>query len=374
MQSENADNIRSDISLVCSREVESDRRERFAIRLSQQDLERRAWKRRVEMIHVNTDIVINTAARFKQMLDDLDGATEGQCLAIPAASGAGKSHLLGRLRLEPRLASFNDNSGPIRPLIHIKAPSPCTLKTLGLTLYFTLTGKELSARLTDHAIWRQVVYQLHAQFVSVIMIDEFHHALYGRTGEQQRLVAETLKNLILPDPDDPLRPPGAELRPVSLVLSGMPWFRNVLMQDTQLKDRCIFASIKPLKQSNLCLKKAKAFLSLVESKLEFTAPSRLSEADMIQRMLKASNGYTGRMMRFIKRASFRAIQSNSNCIDQVKHLGFVFEEIYELGERRNPFLVPDISKFPKLKEADFGKLTRLIGTAQAGDETQDNAA
>ena len=128
-------------------------------------------------------------------------------------------------------------------MVFIKAPSPCTLKTLGLALYVALTDLELSATLKEHDIWRRVRHQMHAQLVSVVMVDEFHHALRGRTGDERRALVETLKNLVLPDPNDPLRPPGAEMRPISLVLSGMPWLRRVLKEDFQLLRRCIFMPI-----------------------------------------------------------------------------------------------------------------------------------
>jgi hypothetical protein len=144
----------------------------------------------------------------------------------------------------------------------------------------------------------------------------------------------------------------------------------VLKEDFQLLRRCVFKPIKPLGHSEACVKKATKFLSLVEARLGFPAACGLSEHDMVQRMLKASNGYTGRMMHLVKKAAFRAIQSGKPSIGQVDHLGFVFEEIFELGPRRNPFLVVDISTLPKMKEIEFERLTRLTGTAEAGVETQ----
>ncbi|ACS40451.1 ATP-binding protein [Methylorubrum extorquens] len=371
LQAHEADIFRPDVTVLAPQEAVPARRERFATRLSPQDLERRAWKRRVNTIHVNTDVVVKAVARFDQMLADLADDVEGQCLVVPAPSGAGKSHLLARLQMRPSLVPFRDEVGPVRPLVFIKAPSPCTLKTLGLALYVALTDLELSATLKEHDIWRRVRHQMHAQLVSVVMVDEFHHALRGRTGDERRALVETLKNLVIPDPNDPLRPPGAEMRPISLVLSGMPWLRRVLKEDFQLLRRCIFMPIRPLGHSAACVKKATKFLELIEPRLGFPAPSGLSEHDMVQRMLKASAGYTGRMMHLVKKAAFRAIRSGAPSISQLDHLAFVFDEIFELGPHRNPFRVPDISTCPKLKEIEFDKLTRLMGTAQADIDPDD---
>jgi hypothetical protein len=356
--------FRSDITILDVRQDLPARRERFAIRLSPQDLERRAWKERVNSIHINTDVVIKAVARFDQMLEDLSANIEGQCLVIPAPSGAGKSHLLTRLQMRPSLVPFRDEFGPVRPMLFIKAPSPCTLKTLGLALYEAMTGEQLSANLKEHDIWIRVRHQLHAQLVSVIMIDEFHHTLRGRTGDERRTLVETLKNLIIPNPLDRLQPAGADMRPISLVLSGMPWLKRVLKEDFQLVRRRAIVSINPLDCSESCLKKAAKFLNLIEPKLGFPEPSGLSEPDMVQRMLKASSGYTGRMMHFVKKAAFRAINQGAPRIDQIKHLSVVFEEIFELGPRRNPFLISDISKCQKIKETECDKLTRLIGTGE----------
>jgi len=363
-QVQDAEAFRPDVT-VLGVQAPPERRERFAVRLSSQDLERRAWKRRVDTIHVNTDVVLKTVARFDAMLKDLGDDVEGQCLVIPAASGAGKSHLLARLQLNPALVPFRDEFGPVRPLVFIKAPSPCTLKTLGLALYLAMTSKELSANLKEHDIWTRVRHQMHAQLVSIIMVDEFHHTFRGRTSDERCTLVETLKNLVIPDPKDPLRPAGAEMRPVSLVLSGMPWLKKVLKEDFQLLRRCVFMPILPLGHSEACVKKATKFLALIEPKLGFPAPSGLSDHDMVQRMLRASNGYTGRMMHLVKKAAFRAIHKGAASIAQVDHLGFVFEEIFELGPRRNPFLVSDISTLRKMKEIEFEKLTRLIGNGQA---------
>ena len=91
-QSQDGEIFRPDVTILPGPQAAPVRRERFAIRLSPQDLERRAWKRRVDTIHVNTDVVIKTVARFDEMLKDLgdDVAGHGLVLAAPAAGAAGR--------------------------------------------------------------------------------------------------------------------------------------------------------------------------------------------------------------------------------------------------------------------------------------------
>lgn len=357
---------------------EAARRRRFSTSPSEADLVRAQRRIEIAGIRINTDVVRRARERFDVMLkglqvDDLVSGKdaeelEARCLVVTAASGAGKSHLLRRLRENPMLVPFVDEAGPVRPLLAVKAPSPCTLKTLGLRLYEALTGKRLRSSLKEHEIWMEVRAQIDAQLVSVVMIDEFHHAFARRSADERRSLVETLKNLAIPDPDDPLRPPGAEMRPVMLVLSGMPWALKVLDQDLQLRRRCVVHPIEPLGNNDADRAKARKFLELVESKLGFPEPSGLASDDMIQRMMRASNGYTGRMMAFIKEAAFIAVVADAPRLDRAAHLATAFEEIFRVGPRKNPFLVADVSACPKIPEAAFEKLTLLQGTGPASDE------
>ncbi|BCB17124.1 TniB family NTP-binding protein [Bosea sp. ANAM02] len=332
-------------------------------------------KAQVIGIKINTDIVTGTRKRFDEMLSDLEvddevpphaaEELEARCMVIAAPSGAGKSHILLRLREHPSLQPYRDEIGPVRPLIAVKAPSPCTLKTLGIQICHRLTGMRLRASATEHEIWTEVRAQLDAQHVSVLMIDEFHHAFAKSSADQRRNLVETLKNLAIPDPADPLRQPGSEMRPIMLVLSGMPWTIQVLNQDSQLLRRRAVIAIEPLKNDQSGLRKAAKFMELVESKLPFETSSDLSEPDMLRRMMLASNGFTGRMMALVKQAAFLAINQKAQFIDRERHLAVVFEEIFQIGKLRNPFLVPDITSCPRVPEPAFERLTLLKGT---GDE------
>lgn len=326
-------------------------------------------------IKVNTDVVTQARERFDWLYkcllaDDLMPAVEteeleARCVVVAAPSGAGKSHILRRLREHPGLKPTVDAFGPLRPLVAVKAPSPCTLKTLGMQLVKAMTGRRLSSHLKEHEVWGEFYAQADGQGTAVVMIDEFHHVLAKRNVDERLAIVNTLKNLVIPDPADPLRPPGAELRPILLVLSGMPSVAKTIEMDEQLLRRRLVISIDPLGRSDAELKKAKRFLELVEPRLGFDQPSGLAEPDMVLRMMRASNGYLGRMMAILKEAAFLAIRTDAPRIDRALHLAIVFEEIFKLGPKRNPFLVADISSCPATPEHAFERLTLLRGT---GDE------
>lgn len=343
----------------------------FAVGLQSLSLRRST----IANIKVNTDVVAKARERFDWLYrcllaDDLlppieAEELEARCIVVAAPSGAGKSHLLRRLREHPGLKPTVDAYGPLRPLVAVKAPSPCTLKTLGIQLVKAMTGRRLSIHLKEHEVWAELYAQADGQGTAVVMIDEFHHVLARRNVEERLAIVNTLKNLVIPDPADPLRLPGSELRPIVLVLSGMPSVVKTIEMDEQLLRRRLVISIDPLGRSDADLKKAKRFLELVEPRLGFAQASGLSEPDMVLRMMRASNGYLGRMMAILKEAAFLAIRTDAPRVDRALHLATVFEEIFKLGPKRNPFLVADIALCPATPEQAFERLTLLRGT---GDE------
>lgn len=365
------------------------RRRRFSVAADADDIRRALRRKAVANIKIRTTSVKKARERFDRLLkglqaDDYMAASEAEeaeapCLLVAGPSGAGKSHILRRLRENPSLVPFEDEVGPVRPLLAIKAPSPCTLKTLGRKLYLTLTGCRLPGGMKEHEIWTELMAQLDAQLVSVVMIDEFHHAFTRRTDDERRNLVETLKSLLIPDPSDPLRPPGAEFRPIMLVLSGMPWITKVIERDLQLNRRSVEVGIERLGKSSLDLKKAEKFLAILEEKLAFPQPSGLAEPDMVRRMLAASNGYFGRMVALAKEAAFIAIAMDKPCLDRKDHLAAAFGQIFRVKPARNPFLVTDISAFKPLPEREFERLTLLKGTGEAapadtGEGEQDEEA
>lgn len=347
------------------------------------DLERIAERREIiGNIKVNTDVVRMTCTRFDWLYkcllaDDLippkdAEELEARCMIVAAPSGAGKSHLMRRLREHPALVPSMDEYGPLRPLVAVKAPSPCTLTTLGLKLNQVLTGKWLPSYYKQHEVWTEFYAQAEGQGVAVVMIDEAHHLMTARNREECHTVVETFKNLIVPNPEDPLRLPGSTLRPIMLVIGGMPQIVRILEKDKQLLRRRLVVKIDPWANDQSGLERATKFLSLVETKLGFTGTEFLSDRDMVRRMMAASNGYGGRMMALVKEASFLAIGSNSSQLDREKHLAKVFEEIFQLGPKKNPFLVADVSKCKRVPEKSYDRLSLLRGTGDEipGDDEQ----
>lgn len=320
--------------------------------------ERLGWFQDVKNIHVENDISMRVMEIFEQQILEVASGIGEACLVITAPSGGGKTHILSRIAQHPSLAPFDDDQGPIRPLVGVQAPSPCVSKVLAQEIFAQLAKERMAQTVTDAAAWARVRTQLEGQCVSFLMIDELNHAFLKRSQTEIRSLVETLKNLCLP----PIGPNvNSKAHPVGLILAGLPVVGDIVDLDTQLATRKKMVSIEPLSLTEPDLQKFKRFLELVEPKLKFPEWSFLSGRDMVLRFHKASNGYVGRAMRLIKQAAYIAIFAGDPSIDRVKHLGRAFEEQTKLGASRNPFLIADLSNCPTVPETAWSEPTLLRG-------------
>ncbi len=310
---------------------------------------------------MHNDVAARFSAKVDGMVLSLAHEVGETCIAISAPSGGGKSHLLAMMIARPEFQAFEDEEGLVRPLLVVQAPSPCTSKQLAAQIYFLLSGEALPSTLKEHEAWRRARRMLQGHNTSILVIDEFHHALIRKTSEQTRSLVETIKNLCLPALD-----PGNTHdtnRAIGVVLAGTRLLGDIIMKDVQLRDRTIKISIKPLKSQGEDLKKFKKFLELLQSKLPFTNHTTLTEDGMVARMHKACSGYTGRATRLIKSAALMALRANQDCIDGKQHLAVVFADLLKLGPKNNPFLVADITTCPDVPDSAWDEATMLRGAA-----------
>ena len=320
-------------------------------------------------IHIKDEVFRDADETFQRLINSCEDGREPFALVIASPSGAGKTHILNHLATDKRLVAFRDEFGVARPLIRMSAPSPCTMKTLGIQLLRMLTGQTINTKYNAHEIWTRVRTNLYNQNTSIIMIDEMNHVFETVDEKTRQIVISTLKALLVGEVemDDGLideigaLPPSVVPHPIGLVLSGMPSVRDVIDIDLQLKRRCRFKTLRPLTLSKAGEAKFGAFVAKVGSKLGFEPAPDLGRHDMMLRLHKASGGYRGRAAFLIKEAAFLAIDSGARTVTQEDHFARVFEEIYEVGDLRNPFLVPVITKLAPIPEIEREPKSRLRG-------------
>ena len=74
------------------------------------------------------------------------------------------------------------------------------------------------------------------------------------------------------------------------------------------------------------------------------------------------------MALLVKQAAIRALDSKRTAIDRVRDLAEIFEEIFECGESRNPFLVSNVATLGASKLLGTASVeTRLRGKKEVVD-------
>ncbi len=144
---------------------------------------------------------------------------EGRALAIIGGSGSGKSRTLERHFLKrEEFAGYGDPNSDCM-LISLTAPSPCTLRLLGMSVLNAIqytTDRELK----ENVVWELVRHQLELRGIRFLHIDELQHVQQSRNVVEIEKVQDTLKGLMQ-----------SPRWPVWLILSGLPSITSMLSGD-----------------------------------------------------------------------------------------------------------------------------------------------
>lgn len=147
---------------------------------------------------------------------------EGRALTVIGGSGTGKSRTLDRHFLKREEFSGYGNPNSDCMLISVTAPSPCTLRLLGMSVLAAL-GYETTRELKENVVWDLVHHQLELRGVHFLHIDELQHVLQSRNQLEIAKVQDTLKGLMQ-----------HRQWPVWLILSGLPNITTMLSGDEQV--------------------------------------------------------------------------------------------------------------------------------------------
>jgi len=289
-----------------------------------------------------TDFELDTAMddMFDDVIETLDAEAdpslalnhvgriaEGYPLLGLGASGTRKTSTFNRMiRLRKEFEGFDYaphlNSSP---LISVKAPSPCTLRVLGVTVARAM-GLACNDTMAENVIWDLIIENLPARGLRFIHIDEFQHVMENRNVVDIAKIRNAMKRLV--------QTPG---HPVWLLITGMPEIAMAFEGDTQLWRRKIYVLFHDMifeRDVGLCREMVKFFAT---DKAELTCKA-FDDDDTVHRLMHASLNRLGIAIDIVVKAIRAALKAGSSALESV-HFAKSYKVFTGCPDSMNPFLV-----------------------------------
>ena len=248
---------------------------------------------------------------------------EGLLLAICGNSKSGKTHMLKRFRLHTGLIAEHTPNGDTRPCVMVTAPSDSRHKSLLETLLAEVTSEHRDKLKKDprpaHKISLELKTILRNARTRILIIDEAHNIEVADANDRDKCLLE-IKNLMTDTQ-----------WPISIVLAGKnDKTQRLIGILADVKTRSRIVVIKQLQAGDPQLPE---YIAAIEAQIGFPEPSKLSEGDMPDRFLLASEGYRGSISDLIRSAGLRAFHLPKISRE---HLAESFRDMHG-AEKVNPF-------------------------------------
>ena len=264
--------------------------------------------------------------------------SEGDILLGVGESGTRKTSTIRRAIFKrPEFEGYSDVPHEnMSPLISIIAPSPCTLKQLGIAIA-TAMGYTPRPSIEENEVWTLVRKNLAVRGARFIHIDEMQHVTQNKNVAEIPKIQNTLKRL-LQTPE----------WPVWLILSGLPEIANMFEGDIQVWRRARFIKFRQLdfqRDADLCHAMVRYFAG-EKAALDL---STIVTDEFIHRLMHASLYRLGIAIDFTIDAIHEAFRANSPALT-VGHFARSFGRT-GADDENNVFIVPgdflsvDVSKF-----------------------------
>jgi hypothetical protein len=275
--------------------------------------------------------------------------SEGYPLLCLGASGTRKTSTIARMiHKRPEFKSFSYH--PVlntSPLISVKAPSPCTLRVLGITIARAM-GLPINDSMAENVVWDFLIDNLPTRGVRFVHIDEFQHVLENRNVVDIAKIRNAMKRLVQ-TPE----------HPVWLLLSGMPEIGTVIEGDTQLWRRKVYVLFHEMnfeRDAGLCLQMIRFFAI---EKANLTCES-FEVKENVHRLIHASLNRLGIAIDIVVKAIRTALRAGSRSLE-LAHFAAAYKVFTGCEDRANPFVVP--SDFTQVEVDKY--VTRLLEAQKA---------
>lgn len=245
---------------------------------------------------------------------------------IVGETGSGKTRLGQHVRdlVASRSTHENPNADHV-PVVLVKCPEVSSRKQLAIQILSAM-GADFSKKHTFADLMRQLEALAEPVGLRVIIIDDLQDLLRGRTRQGVQETALALRDIF-----DHLR--------LTLVLLGTPESVIVVNDNLQLRKRIpyrlslpYFDLANPKEVQNF-----KKLIHEVERWLPLAEPSNLVSAEVLVRLLKATNGIFQYLLDLLDQAIVVACREGRESIE-LEHLRQAFDWVYGTTvANANPF-------------------------------------
>ena len=271
---------------------------------------------------------LDAAAAPSLEMNHIGRIAEGYPLLGLGASGTRKTSTFNRMiRMRKEFEGFDYtphlNSSP---LISVKAPSPCTLRVLGITIARAM-GLPCNDGMAENVVWDLIIENLPARGLRFIHIDEFQHVMENRNVIDIAKIRNAMKRLV--------QTPG---HPVWLLITGMPEISLAFEGDTQLwrrKSYILFHEMVFERDAGLCLEMIKFFAT---EKANLTCGAFETDEN-VHRLMHASLNRLGIAIDIVIKAIRVALKAGATSLEPA-HFAAAYKVFTGCLDGANPFLVP----------------------------------
>lgn len=275
------------------------------------------------------DDVVETlaaAADDNKLTNHIGRLSEGYPLLGLGASGTRKTSTFSRM-IHRRKEFEGFSHVPelnTSPLISVKAPSPCTLRVLGVTVARAM-GLPCNDTMAENVVWDLIIDSLPKRGIRFVHIDEFQHVMENRNSVDIGKIRNAMKRLVQ-TPE----------HPVWLLITGMPEIATAIEGDTQLWRRKVYVLFHEMtfeRDAALCRQMVKTF---AEDKARLTWEA-FKVDENVHRLMHASLFRLGIAIDVVVKAIRVALKAGSASLE-VAHFASAYRVVSGCTDDVNPFV------------------------------------
>ena len=242
------------------------------------------------------------------------------------------------------------------PLVSVKAPSPCTLRVLGITIARAM-GLPSSDGMAENVVWDLIIDNLPVRGTRFVHIDEFQHVMENRNSVDIAKIRNAMKRLVQ-TPE----------HPVWLLVTGMPEIATAIEGDTQLwrrKSYVLFHELNFERDAGLCLGMIRFFAS---DRANLKCDS-FDISENVHRLMHASLFRLGIAIDVVVKAIRVALKAGSQSLEPA-HFASAYKVFTGCQDNANPFIAP--GDFTQIEVDKY--VTRLLEDERAKVGSQKKGA